>query len=495
MPDKMKLKVLFAAAEAAPLVKVGGLADVVGSLPRALQKEGIEVKTVIPLHGSIDPASFEEYPVEKTLNVITMGKPRKARLFRYKNNEDSPVFLLEGGEYFPRPQVYGYDDDLERFLFFSRAIPLIPDLLSWQPDIIHLHDWHSATIPMWAKSYGRKYSHVFTMHNLAYKGLFDLRFTSASELGKLKGMNWKKTPENKMSMLSQGILHSDVINTVSPNYAKEILTPEFGEGLESLLKQRKDNLFGILNGIDIEEYNPAQDPYLAHKYDISSLPKRTANKSYLQEKLGLQVKPQAPLLGMVTRLDEQKGLDLLEKSLEQIFEKSNIQIVILGKGRENYQKMLSAMVEKYPGRLSLTIDFNNSLAHSIYGGCDIFLMPSLFEPCGLGQLIAMRYGAIPLVSAVGGLVDTVFELSPEWERGRGFVFKPYEPAAFIATVGRAITAYQDKNKWSELMQTVMAQDFSWKASAKKYINLYKLALKNKSAGQAGSLPESKRKRS
>lgn len=481
MPDKKNLKILFAAAEASPLIKVGGLADVVGSLPRALQKEGVEVKTVIPLHGSIDSASFTEHLKDKTLNVTTMGKSIKARLFRYKKNEETPVFLLEGGGYFPRPQVYGYDDDLERFLFFSRAIPLIQELLSWQPDIIHLHDWHTATTPLWTKSYKLKFGHVFTIHNLAYQGLFDNRFIVASELGKQKGINWEKAPENNMSMLAQGILHSNVINTVSPNYAKEILTPEFGEGLESLLQQRKGHLFGILNGIDTEEYNPAQDPNLAHKYDIASLFERAANKSYLQEKVGLPVKRRTPLLGMVTRLDEQKGVDLLSQSLEEIFKKFNIQIVILGKGRENYQKMLSDLAKKYPMNFSLNIDFNNTLAHQIYGGCDIFLMPSMFEPCGLGQMIAMRYGAIPLVSAVGGLVDTVFELSPKWEQGRGFVFKPYELAAFIATMERATTAYQDENKWSKLMQSVMALDFSWKTSAKEYINLCKLALRGKRA--------------
>lgn len=493
MRNEKKLKVLFAAVEATPLIKVGGLADVVGSLPRALQKEGVEVKTVIPLHGSIDSTSFSELE-GKTMDITTMGESGKARLFRYKKNEETPVFLLAGGEYFPRPQVYGYDDDLERFLFFSQAIPLIPGLLSWQPDIIHLHDWHTATTPLWTKNYGLKYGHVFTIHNLAYRGLFDNHFIAASELGKLKRVNWEKAPENEMSMLAQGILHTDVINTVSPNYSKEILTPEFGEGLEQLLQRRKNHLFGILNGIDTEEYNPAQDPYLAQKYAITDLPKRAVNKSYLQKKVGLPAKRRTTLIGMVTRLDEQKGMDLLSQSLEEIFKKFNIQLVILGKGRENYQKMLGELAEKYPGRLSLNIDFNNPLAHQIYGGCDIFLMPSMFEPCGLGQLIAMRYGAIPLVSAVGGLVDTVFERSPNWEQGRGFVFKPYEPATFIAAMERAIEAYKDENKWSKLVQSIMALDFSWKTSAKEYINLYKLALKGKRARPEGSLSESKHKR-
>lgn len=481
----MKLKVLFAAAEATPLIKVGGLADVVGSLPQALQEEGLEVKTVIPLHGPIDSSYFEQYLQGKNLSIITMGKPRDVRLFSYKKYQETPVFLLEGGGYFPRPQVYGYDDDLERYLFFSRAIPRVPEMLSWQPDIIHLHDWHAGTIPLWSKNYGAKYRHVFTIHNLAYQGLFDHRFTAASELGKLEGINWQNAPENHMSMLAQGILSSDVINTVSPNYAKEILTPEFGEGLESLLRKRKANLHGILNGIDIQEYNPAQDSHLAHQYDIESLPKRGLNKSFLQKKVGLQVRRRTPLFGMVTRLDEQKGMDLLSDSLEEIFKKYNIQLAILGKGRENYHRMLSDLAKKYPGRLSLTIDFNNPLAHQIYGGCDIFLMPSMFEPCGLGQLIAMRYGAIPLVSAVGGLADTVFENSPDWEQGRGFVFKPYKPAPFIATVERVVAAYQDEGKWLKLVQRVMSLDFSWKASAKKYIELYKLALKSRQARPEG----------
>lgn len=475
------------------MVKVGGLADVVGSLPRALQKEGLEVKTIIPLHGSIDSASYTEYSPGKTLNVIAMGKPRAVRLFRYKKNEEAPVFLLEGEGYFPRPQVYGYNDDLERYLLFSRAIPLISDLLSWKPDIIHLHDWHAASVSLWARNYGLKLNNILTIHNLAYQGLFDHRFIAASELGKLEGINWEKLPERNLSVLAQGILNADIINTVSPNYAKEILTPKFGESLESLLKQRKGRLFGILNGIDTEEYDPLQDPPLAYKYDIASLSQRAANKSYLQKKAGLPVKPRIPLLGMVTRLDEQKGMDLLSKCLEDIFKKFAVQLIILGKGRENYQEMLSKLAKKYPRRFSLNIDFNNTLAHQIYGGCDIFLMPSMFEPCGLGQMIAMRYGAIPLVSAVGGLVDTVFERNPKWEQGRGFVFKLYEPATFIATVERAITAYQDENKWSKLMQNVMSLDFSWKASARKYIDLYKLALEGRAARSMHSLPQSQRK--
>lgn len=476
LTKKEKLKVLFASAEATPLVKVGGLADVVGSLPRALQKEGVEVKTIIPFHGAIDSASAEEHLPGKTLNVTAMGKPVKGKLFRYKKNEETPVFLLQGEGYFPREQVYGYEDDLDRFLFFSRAIPLVPDVISWQPDIIHLHDWHTATTPLWSEGYGMSYRHVLTIHNLAYQGLFDQRFTAASEMGKLTRLSWNEVPEVAMSMLAQGILHADLINTVSPNYAREILTPAFGEGLEILLEKRRRDLFGILNGIDTEEYNPVQDAYLFRKYDISSLYKREANKSFLQKKAGLPVKKGVPLLGMVSRLDEQKGMDLLGQCLEEILDKFNVQIVILGKGREKYQEMLRALAEKYPGSLSLNIGFDNALAHLIYGGSDIFLMPSRFEPCGLGQLIATRYGAVPLVSAVGGLVDTVFEQDADWEKGRGFVFKPYEPVAFIAAVERATSAFQDENKWLKLRQNIMALDFSWGASARKYIDVYRRSL-------------------
>lgn len=480
MPEKKKLKVLFAAAEATPLVKVGGLADVVGSLPGALHREGVEVKTVIPCHGSINPADLEEHLPGKTLDVMAMNKHVAAKLFRYiKNGDNTPVYLLEGGGYFPRPQVYGYEDDLDRYLFFSRAVPLVADLLSWKPDVIHIHDWHTASVPLWSKNYGRNYRHVFTIHNLAYQGLFDNRFIRASELGKVEEVDWTKVAESRMNMVSQGLLYSDEINTVSPNYAKEILTRQFGEGLESLLSLRKEHLSGILNGIDTDDYNPAKNPYLSCKYDRDSIVDRARNKRYLQKKVGLPVRRRTPLIGMVTRLDEQKGMDILERTMEQIFLRFDIQLVVLGKGREKYEKMLADLAGKYPKKLFLSIDFSNSLAHQIYGGSDIFLMPSLFEPCGLGQLIAMRYGAIPLVSQVGGLVDTVFERSPKWETGRGFTFQASETESFLSALERAIEAYRDEKRWSNLIQNVMDVDFSWKTSARKYVDLYKMALKSK----------------
>lgn len=474
-----KLRVLFAAAEATPLIKVGGLADVAGSLPLALQEEGVEVKTLLPFHGALDYSSLEKQLGGKMVKVENMHKTVHGRLFIHREEKKVPIYLLEGEGHFPRPQAYGYDDDLNRYQFFSKAIPLFPQWIGWKPDIIHLHDWHTASTPLWTRSYGLDYKHVLTIHNLAYQGLFDNRFLAASELGEMKKANWEYGEGRKMSMMALGILYSEAINTVSETYSQEILTPEFGEGLETLLLQRKDSLFGILNGIDVVEYNPATDPYLPGRYDLFNLAQRPENKSFLQSKLGLPVKPRTMLFGMVSRLDEQKGLDLLVKCLDVLFTGFDMQFVILGRGREQYQEMLQNLAKKYPENLSLTIAFDNPLAHLIYGGCDVFLMPSRFEPCGLGQMIAMRYGAVPLVRSVGGLADTVFEKSPDWSSGRGFVFKSYEPEALIASVNRAIHAYQDEIKWIKLQESLMSLDFSWKASAKKYIGLYKWSLKRK----------------
>ncbi len=466
------LKVLFAAAEATPLAKVGGLADVVGSLPKALRERGHDVRVIMPRYSCIAGTPVPLRPGADSFPVQSMRRQESAWLETGPLGGGVPVYFIGSHRYFERPGVYGEKDDLERFYFFSRAVVAALGNLDWQPDIIHCHDWHTAALPLWLKSQKLPYASLFTIHNLAYQGPFDDYFMSISELGE----EWKKwlgnAPIPPLTMMSQGILQAEAVSTVSPTYAKEILTPEYGAGLEVLLRYRQDRLFGIVNGIDYQEFNPAADSYIAARYDASTLEKKAVNKAALQKRANLPLNPEVPLMGMVSRLDEQKGFDLLEKAIPTILKRGEAQLVILGKGRPQYETSLSRLAKKYPSKMALFLAFDNPLAHLIYAGCDMFLMPSRFEPCGLGQLIAMRYGTIPIVRHTGGLVDTVEDTSPNLERGRGFVFRTYDPEAVVEAVKWALVAFKRKEAWRKLVARVMGVDLSWQASAGKYEDLY-----------------------
>ncbi|HIE16605.1 MAG TPA: glycogen synthase, partial [Dehalococcoidia bacterium] len=351
--------------------------------------------------------------------------------------------------------------------------------LDWQPEVIHCHDWHTALIPTWVRREGLKYATVFTIHNLAYQGSFDHTFLAYSELDKDWQLWPPDAPEPVLNFLSQGILWADVVTTVSETYAKEILTPEYGEGLERLLCYRREQLVGIVNGLDYEEYNPATDRFIPLRYDISTADKKVGNKLALQRHAGFTEDVEMPLIGMVSRLDEQKGLDIVIESFDYFFRETKAQMVILGRGREQYHSLLRQAADKYPERLAVFIEFDDILARLIYAGCDIFLMPSRFEPCGLGQLIAMRYGAVPLVRHTGGLADTIEDLTPDLGEGSGFVFKDYDSDSMLVAVKRAVDSYRNKEGWWGVVRRIMALDFSWQASAKKYESLYRSLLEQK----------------
>jgi starch synthase len=333
-------------------------------------------------------------------------------------------------------------------------------------------------IPWWLKRNGCNYASIFTIHNLAYQGFFDGNFLTDAEMEKDWQLRPADMPDPPLNFMSQGILWADLVTTVSETYAKEILTPEYGAGLDHLLRYRKDRLFGIVNGLDYEEFNPATDAFIPANYDFSTVDRRISNKLTLQKRAGFGENVAVPLIGMVSRLDEQKGLDILTASFDSLFQNLEAQVVILGKGREEYHDLLKQAASKYPERLAVFIDFDDALARLIYAGCDVFLMPSRFEPCGLGQLIAMRYGAIPIVRHTGGLVDTVKDLTPGLGKGSGFVFQDYDPEAMLAAIQRAINSY-GKKAWQDVMRRIMALDFSWKASARKYESLYHKALELK----------------
>lgn len=469
------MKVLFVASEVSPLAKVGGLADVAASLPRSLIAAGHDVRVIMPKYGSIDPSHLKAAKTVTTIQVRARSGVQPASILLTHLKTGVPVYLVENKPHFGADVVYG-GDDLWRFLFFSRAVVEGLRHLDWQPEIVHCHDWHAALAVMWLKGSGYPCT-VFTVHNLAYQGLFDQAFMDEAGLAE----DWKKlpvagAPAPSYNFMAQGILWADMVTTVSENYAREILKLEFGVGLDYMLRYRQSDLLGIVNGIDYDEYNPATDDCLAATYDASTIERRQVNKAAIQKFFRFSEDPNIPLIGMVQRIDEQKGFDILEGALPRILEATGCQLVVLGKGREQYKKMLREAAQTYRGQVAAWMKFDEPMARLIYGGCDMFLMPSRFEPCGLGQLIAMRYGALPIVRHTGGLVDTVPELSPNLSRGNGFVFQEYSADALLGAVKRAVSAYQDRPRWLAAARRVMGVDFSWEASMAKYVAAYKRVL-------------------
>jgi starch synthase len=381
-----------------------------------------------------------------------------------------PVYLVENQRHFGVDEIYA-QGELDRFLFFSLSIPGIISQLDFRPDVIHCHDWHTSLVPLGLKKARMALPSIFTIHNLAYQGSFDQQFFQRSGLSSV----WHEyipagAPMPSLNFMSQGILLADIVTTVSPSYASEILTSQYGEGLEQLLSYRFNDLYGIVNGIDYDEYNPATDPYLEGNYDFTTIERRVDNKLALQREGGLPQNPDIPLFGMVSRLEEQKGIDLLLQSIDRFITETRAQLVILGEGREDYHKSLAEAALKYPDRLSAFIDYDERLARLIYSGSDMFLMPSRFEPCGLGQLIAMRYGAIPVVRNTGGLADTVKDVIEG--NGNGFVFQNYTALEMLEAIKRAEKSFYHREEWQNLMRSNMKLDFSWKASARKYEEIY-----------------------
>jgi starch synthase len=465
------MKILFVSSEAAPLAKVGGLADVVGSLPKALRALGQDVRTMIPLYDCIDTSRFPLTRTKSGFEFDLSGEIKSVDV-NLTQNGGVPVYLLENRQYFGTKEVYS--NDLERFLFFSRAVfKLLPEL-DWQPDIIHCHDWLTALVIMWLKKAGYPYASVFTIHNLAYQGVFDEAFARRYGLDK----EWQDCPSEApvppRCFMSQAILRADMVTAVSETYSREITTPESGFGLDSLLRYRgtRDELTGILNGIDYEAWNPATDDYLPVNFGPGSLKNKVFDKIALQRVAGLPINSDIPLIGLVQRMDEQKGIDILVQAIDRIINETGVQFVILGKGRDNYEEILRQVAARYPQRAAVFIAFEEPLAHLIYAGCDIFLMPSRFEPCGLGQMIAMRYATLPIVRHTGGLVDSVLKFSPDLTEGNGFIFHDYSADALLKAVKEGAAAFQDKKYWNRAVERIMQLDFSWQSSAKVYEALY-----------------------
>jgi len=462
------MRVVFAAAEAAPFAKVGGLADVAGSLPQAVARLGWDVTLYLPLHGSIDRAAWgiaggPQRSVPYGLSHARVAYPSLER--------DGVKVIFVAHQRIGRDRVYGAPDDAKRYAFFCRAVAVdLAGGAAGVPDVVHAHDWHAALlVPMIA----RRIATVFTIHNLAYQGKTSADILAPVGLPKVK-LPAERTGE--CNPMARAIARADIVSTVSPRYANEILTPEFGEGLDGLLRRRRADVRGIVNGIDTAVFDPAGDPHLAARFTAGDQRGKAACKAALQREGGLAVEPETPLLGVIGRLVEQKGIDLLTAVAPDLLE-GGAQLVVLGTGDPAYEERWRTLRDRYPSRLFLTLGFDAALAQRIYAGCDLFLMPSRFEPCGLGQLISLRYGTIPVVRAVGGLADTVRDLDERPRDGNGFSFAAYDRAAFSGALARALRSFRRGGAaWSALRTRAMAEDHSWGASAGRYLDVYRLAM-------------------
>ncbi len=478
MADNRKLNILFVATEAVPFAKTGGLADVAAALPEALSKLGCTVKVILPKYAAIKE---DLYNLKYVRDLSNGGAVKSCKL------KGSPVeyIFIEYDYYFGRPGLYGengadYPDNAERFIFFSRAVLDFAKLSGFKPDIIHCNDWQAALIPVYLANkrddpFFKKTGTVMTIHNLAYQGIFHKDTMYAT------GLPWSYFTRDRLeywdyfNFMKGGLVFADVINTVSETYAKEIQSSyEYGWGLEGVLQIRKSDVYGILNGIDSKVWNPKTDRYLAKKYDSLTIGKKLQNKKMITGKMGLPFLPETPLLGIVSRFADQKGFDILGQALEHLLQ-NDLQLAVQGVGEQRYLDMFNGFCAKYPDKISVFPDFDEKTAHLIYAGADVFLMPSLFEPCGLSQLISYKYGTVPVVRETGGLADSVKNYEAKTGKGTGFVFKNYSPLSLLDAVKRALEIYQKKELWGKLVFKDMRLDFSWDISAEKYFELYKKA--------------------
>jgi len=484
------LRILMIASEGVPYVKTGGLADVIGALPRALKRLGHDVRVILPGYQSISRERWGLKRCMSELPVPMSGGVEPVDVLEAPPDHGVPFYFVDSVPYFQREKLYGYNDDGERFILFCRAALEFVKQIGWSPDIIHCHDWHTAIIPNWLKTLYRDdpvFAHtasVYTIHNLAYQGIFGYRILEVAGVAQ-EGFLYPEVMElsNVVDLMGRGILFADVVSTVSPRYAREILTPEFGERLDPVLRERSDRVYGILNGIDAAENDPSTDPYLYSHYDAFSLDQRPANKRLLQEFCHLPVQERTPLIGIISRLTDQKGFDLLDQVVIPLIEQG-IQLVVAGTGDQHYHSMFQRLAARYPQQVSIHLTFSAEISQRIYAGSDMILMPSRFEPCGLTQMLAMRYGSIPIVHRTGGLADTVQPFDPEENTGNGFSFTRYDPFHLFAEVVRATEAYRFRSAWQDLMQRAMLADYSWDASAEQYVALYRRAMELQSLAAA-----------
>lgn len=476
------MKVLFAASEAHPFIKTGGLGDVMGALPKSLIKLGIDTRVVIPKYKNIKDELKQKLQFVKWFTVPVGWRNQYCGVFQYEYNEVI-YYFIDNEYYFNRDGLYGYFDDGERFAFFNRAVLEFIKEIDWQPDLINCNDWQTGMVPVLLNLEYKKdqfYSRiktVFSIHNLLFKGSF-----SPKVLPELFGydymplVNGSVELDGSVSFLKGGLNYCDQITTVSKTYAEEIKTPQYGEGLDGFLRSKSYYLMGIVNGIDYEEFNPQDDKFIFKNFNINSISNKVENKLALQRELGLPQKKDTPMIGIISRLTHQKGCDLIVNMIDRLLQR-DIQVVILGTGDYWYEETFKNLQYRYPDKVSANIKFDNTLAHKIYAATDMFLMPSLFEPCGLGQLIALRYGSIPIVRETGGLRDTVYPYNKYNGVGNGFGFKNFNSSELMQIIEYALTIYSDKNAWNNIIRQAMDSDNSWEKSAMQYKWLYEGVVK------------------
>lgn len=496
MPPK-RYKILFVTSEVMPFVKTGGLADVSSALPQYLSDMGNEVRIVVPKYGAVDQRKFKIHEVVRLKDIqVRIGE--KDVVFSLKScflpgpKVRVQIYFLENQEYFgSRNSLYvdpktekDYPDNDERFILLARSIPELITRLGWIPDIIHCNDWQCGLIPAYLKTIYKDYENfdkfktLFTIHNIEYQGEFPQ--STFKKTGLPEELNSERGIEmnGKINFMKSGLMFADAINTVSETYANEIRTDaKLGAGLKNVLAKRKNDLFGIVNGIDTNVWNPEKDKHIAKKYSQKNLEFKVDNKIALAEKFGFDYDPEIPIVGIISRLYNSKGMDLITDAFSDMM-KMKLQMILLGTGDKKYVSFFQKMSEKHKNKFACYLGFNDELAHLIEAGSDIFLMPSLVEPCGLNQMYSLVYGTVPIVRQTGGLADTVENYDDKTGGGNGFVFKKYDSKAMLKELKRSLKLFEDKKKWTKIMRNGMKMDFSWNASAKKYVDLYKTILDN-----------------
>ncbi len=478
------MNILFAASEAVPFLKTGGLADVIGALPKELKKQGVNVQVILPKYENI-PKQFKEKMVHKTSITIPVGWRNQFCGIEYLEHDGITFYFIDNEYYFKRGDVvYGFYDDGERYAYFCRAVLEALPYLNEKPDIIHCHDWQTGMISVLMKAHYRKSPYyqgiktMFTIHNLRYQGVFPKGILhDLLDLSELyyhaDGLEFY----GNVSFMKAGLVYSEMVTTVSPTYAQEIQMPYYGEKLDGVLRKRSHELYGIVNGVDYDLYNPETDPNLFSNYTKYSYEEKRVNKLALQESIGLPVDEMKPLLAVITRLTDQKGIDLILHVLHDILN-IDLQLIVLGTGDREYENSLKEAAWQRPDKCSAQIYFDESLARQIYAASDLFLMPSQFEPCGISQLLALRYGSLPIVRETGGLKDTVQPYNKFTNEGVGFSFTNYNAHDMLYTIEQAVELYyQDKDAWSDLVCKAMSKDFSWNASSEQYKKIYKSLIK------------------
>lgn len=473
-----KTKVLFASSEVEPFAKTGGLADVAASLPKALCGLGHDVRVIMPKYKNIPMQYVEKMEKVGEIGVYVSWRQQYCGILKLEMDAVT-YYFLDNEYYFGRDGYYGYDDEAERFAFFCKALLEILPVVDFKPDIIHCNDWQTGVVSLFLNAWHRNSDFyrdiktVFTIHNLKYQGVFPKEV-----LGEVLGVSWEHFHADgieffdKVNYLKAGLVYSDIITTVSKTYAEEIKSDFFGENLNSVLNKRSNDLYGILNGIDMDKNDPTTDGRIFASYSKDNLEGKLTNKQMLQKSLGLKERIDIPLIGVISRLVDQKGFDLIDYVMEDIL-KLDIQFVLLGAGEYHYEQMFKYYQGKYPEKISVNLKYDALLSQRIYAGADMFLMPSLFEPCGLSQMFSLRYGTIPIVRETGGLKDTITPYNDITHEGNGFTFSRYNAHDMLYAIKQAVHFYYSGAAWTHLVKSGMGIDFSWKKSAKEYLDVYK----------------------